>query len=187
MDDKSIPHLETGPNAASNRAPWRSLRASDSDRERVVGLLRAEATAGCLTFDELASRTGAAYSARTKDQLQVLVADLPGFSDEVLRDPRPERQGQAREIPPPGSAIDRLDRAAWRAMGQGAPGSWSWSSAALGAGVGGAVLILPLLIIGFEGPGLLLFAWAFLYGILLVRARLLLRRQRRAIDRPEFT
>ena len=181
MDDKNI-HFEIGPEARSDRAPRRALRASDSDRERVVGLLEAGATAGCLTFDELASRTDAAYAATTKGQLHALVADLPGFSDEVLRDRRPDRP-RARSGPPPGSAVDRFDRLAWWATGQGIPGSWSWSSAALGAVASGAVLVLPLLAMGFEDPRLLLFAWAVLYAILLVRARLLLRRQRRANDR----
>lgn len=52
------------------------LRASDSDRERAVELLRAGASDGQLTVDELEERIHSAFAARTQAELQRLTADL---------------------------------------------------------------------------------------------------------------
>jgi len=54
-----------------------SLRASDSDREEIVERLHGATTEGRLRADELDERLGAALSARTYGELDVLVADLP--------------------------------------------------------------------------------------------------------------
>jgi DUF1707 SHOCT-like domain len=53
------------------------LRASDADRERVVGLLGDHAAAGRLTPDELEQRLDRAFAARTGGDLTDLVRDLP--------------------------------------------------------------------------------------------------------------
>lgn len=53
------------------------IRASDSDREVVVGALRDAYTAGRLTMDEFDERTSAAYAARTWGELRKLTVDLP--------------------------------------------------------------------------------------------------------------
>lgn len=53
------------------------IRASDSDRERVVEILRGAYTEGRLTLDEFDERTTAAYAARTWSQLRELTSDLP--------------------------------------------------------------------------------------------------------------
>src|SRR4051794_9677581 len=53
------------------------LRASDADRERVVGVLRRHAEAGRLTVDELDERCSAALSAVTLGELGALTRDLP--------------------------------------------------------------------------------------------------------------
>src|SRR6266480_930087 len=53
------------------------MRASDEGRERTVALLRERALDGCLTLDTFAGRVGAAYRAKTVDELEALVADLP--------------------------------------------------------------------------------------------------------------
>jgi Domain of unknown function (DUF1707) len=55
----------------------RPARASDPDRERVAEKLRDHAVAGRLTMAELDERSGQAFTARTLDQLDVLLADLP--------------------------------------------------------------------------------------------------------------
>jgi uncharacterized protein DUF1707 len=55
-----------------------TLRASDTDRERVIERLRQAASEGRLLTDELEQRLEAALSARTYGQLDALVADLPG-------------------------------------------------------------------------------------------------------------
>lgn len=54
-----------------------ALRASDAERERVVGKLEREFAAGRLSMPELEQRTGAAQDARTREQLRALTLDLP--------------------------------------------------------------------------------------------------------------
>jgi hypothetical protein len=54
-----------------------SLRASDTDRDTVADRLRAAATEGRLTTDELDERVSTALRARTYGELDQLVADLP--------------------------------------------------------------------------------------------------------------
>jgi DUF1707 SHOCT-like domain len=63
------------------------LRASDSDRERTVETLRHAASDGQLTVDELEERVSTAYAARTRRELEILVADIspaPGAHDGAL-------------------------------------------------------------------------------------------------------
>jgi hypothetical protein len=55
------------------------LRASHSDRDRVVEALRVAAGDGRLTADELDERLEAALTARTYNELAVLTADLPSL------------------------------------------------------------------------------------------------------------
>ena len=54
-----------------------ALRASHTDRDRAVEILRVAAGDGRLTADELDERIEAALSARTTGELAVLTADLP--------------------------------------------------------------------------------------------------------------
>ncbi|MEA2439958.1 MAG: hypothetical protein QOH76_1382 [Thermoleophilaceae bacterium] len=54
------------------------MRASDHRREITVAALRERALDGCLTLDTFAGRVDAAYRAKTVEELDVLVADLPG-------------------------------------------------------------------------------------------------------------
>jgi hypothetical protein len=54
-----------------------ALRASDVERERTVELLRRHSVDGRLTLEEFAQRMGAAYEARTRDELDELTLDLP--------------------------------------------------------------------------------------------------------------
>lgn len=53
-----------------------ALRASDADRERTVDVLRGAAGDGRLTVDELDERLSSAYAARTRVELERLVADV---------------------------------------------------------------------------------------------------------------
>jgi Domain of unknown function (DUF1707)/Cell wall-active antibiotics response 4TMS YvqF len=53
------------------------VRASDAEREETVVRLRDAAGEGRLTLEELAERVGAADGARTRADLERLVADLP--------------------------------------------------------------------------------------------------------------
>jgi uncharacterized protein DUF1707 len=52
------------------------IRATDADRERTVGVLRASGSNGQLTVDELDERVEAAYAAKTRGELERLVEDL---------------------------------------------------------------------------------------------------------------
>jgi hypothetical protein len=53
------------------------MRVSDEGRERTVAVLRERALDGCLTLDTFAGRVDAAYRAKTVEELDALVADLP--------------------------------------------------------------------------------------------------------------
>ena len=53
------------------------MRASDEDRDRIAGVLRDAHAEGRLTQDELVERLDSTYTARTYQELDRLVADLP--------------------------------------------------------------------------------------------------------------
>ena len=53
------------------------MRASDAEREAAVAELRGHAAAGRLEVDELEQRVGAAFAARTCEELAELRRDLP--------------------------------------------------------------------------------------------------------------
>ncbi len=53
------------------------LRASDADREQVIGTLKAAFVQGRLTEDELDARAGQVYASRTYAELAGVTADLP--------------------------------------------------------------------------------------------------------------
>jgi Domain of unknown function (DUF1707) len=53
------------------------LRASDREREQVVETLKDQTALGRLSLEELEERSGAAYAARTRVELQQLTEDLP--------------------------------------------------------------------------------------------------------------
>jgi hypothetical protein len=55
----------------------RSIRASDSERESVVDVLRDAYTEGRLTLEEFEERTSAAYGSKTWTDLRELTGDLP--------------------------------------------------------------------------------------------------------------
>jgi cation transport ATPase len=57
-----------------------SLRASDEDRERIIERLHKAATEGRLAAEELEQRVTTALKARTYDELNATVVDLPGPS-----------------------------------------------------------------------------------------------------------
>jgi hypothetical protein len=53
------------------------MRASDHRRDTTVAALRERALDGCLTLDTFAGRVDAAYHAKTVEELDELVSDLP--------------------------------------------------------------------------------------------------------------
>ena len=55
------------------------LRVSDADRERTVALLREHHAVGRLTAEEFHERMDRAYAAKTRGDLDELLADLPAI------------------------------------------------------------------------------------------------------------
>jgi hypothetical protein len=72
------------------------LRASHSDRERVVETLRIAAGDGRLTSDELDERLEAALTARTYRELAGLTADLPAVPGILARSGAPDPKDVVR-------------------------------------------------------------------------------------------
>jgi hypothetical protein len=70
-----------------------ALRASDADRERAAETLRRAAGVGRLELDELDERLSAAYAARTRSELERLVADVVA-ADEAPAHRMPVRRGE---------------------------------------------------------------------------------------------
>jgi DUF1707 SHOCT-like domain/Cell wall-active antibiotics response LiaF, C-terminal len=70
-----------------------ALRASDAEREQAADVLRIAASEGRLNVEELEDRLSSAYSAATRRELELLIADVS-----------PERLGQGRAIAPPGKS-----------------------------------------------------------------------------------
>src|SRR5918995_2385670 len=71
------------------------LRASDTERESTVELLREHGAAGRLDVEELEQRVGAAYAARTHGELATLMRDLP--TPPARSSPRPVPRAAAHE------------------------------------------------------------------------------------------
>ena len=98
----------------------REIRASQEERERVVELLRTHAGEGRLDLDELEERVEAALAARTRGDLDALVADLP-------RGPRTRRRGRAvRVVALASLAVGLLPLIAGIAIASAAPAAFDW-------------------------------------------------------------
>jgi hypothetical protein len=69
-----------------------AVLASDAERERAVELLRSSSVDGRLTLEEFGQRMGAAYEARTREQLDELTRDLPTESSPAAV---PARRGRS--------------------------------------------------------------------------------------------
>jgi len=74
------------------------LRASDEDREQLIGELNEHAVAGRLTTDELEDRLQKAYTARTTGELDALRRDLPVSSRQVARSHARRRAELSRRL-----------------------------------------------------------------------------------------
>lgn len=64
-----------------------SFRASDEDRERIIARLHTAATEGRIAAEELEHRVSAALKARTYDDLDSTIADLPTPRSRSRREP----------------------------------------------------------------------------------------------------
>lgn len=74
----------------------RDLRVSDAEREHVVGVLEKAIGQGMLGLDEFTTRTDTALAARTRGELNIVLADLPGL---VHRDAMADRHVAAAGTP----------------------------------------------------------------------------------------
>ncbi|MCG5217156.1 DUF1707 SHOCT-like domain-containing protein [Streptosporangium sp. KLBMP 9127] len=109
------------------------MRASDSDRDRVAGLLREHYAQGRLTVEEFDERLEQLYQSKTYGELQVLTADLPDTDMRALARrsaSKPAKTGNA----------DKGMRAAWAAWGTASGINWViW----LIVGVTGGNMVYP--------------------------------------------
>jgi hypothetical protein len=69
------------------------LRASDADRERVVGTLKAAYVHGLVTKDEFDARVSQTFASRTYAELALITADIPAG---LAAAPPPVRPGPAK-------------------------------------------------------------------------------------------
>jgi hypothetical protein len=93
--------LENGMAADSGRG---RLRASDADREHVVGTLKAAYVHGLVTKDEFDARVSQTFAARTYAELALIVAGLAAA-------PPPLRPGPAKVRPPVDANLKPGERA----------------------------------------------------------------------------
>jgi hypothetical protein len=88
------------------------IRASDRDRDAVVGMLRDAFAEGRLTLDEFQERTTAAYAGRTWGDLRELTGDLPVqpfLGADLPADAHPDGTGLPAGVqPPPGVGLPRV-------------------------------------------------------------------------------
>ncbi|MFJ4963530.1 DUF1707 domain-containing protein [Streptomyces sp. NPDC088729] len=90
------------PVASADPAPG-GMRASDADRDRIADILREAMAEGRLTAEEHAERVDLVYRAKTLDELQPLVRDLPAASD-----PRAGAESYAYDSGAPDGPPDNL-------------------------------------------------------------------------------
>jgi hypothetical protein len=69
--------VEPAPSSPPQYLGEAAERVSDSERDHVVTLLRDHLALGRLTLDEFSERTGSALAARTRGDLDAVLADLP--------------------------------------------------------------------------------------------------------------
>ena len=84
------------------------LRASDADREHVVGTLKAAYVHGLVTKDEFDARVSQAFASRTHAELALITADIPAGLAAV---PPPPRPGPAQANPPARANLTPGERA----------------------------------------------------------------------------
>ena len=100
------------------------LKASDSDRERVLDMLKAAFTQGRLTKDEFDARVGRTLVSRTWGDLTVLTDDIPAWPI-----PRPVRKPVRQRSSEPAPALIKAVACAIVAMSAvtlaGMPGIWT--------------------------------------------------------------
>ena len=80
------------------------LRASQADREQVIGVLKAAFVQGRLAKDEFSLRVGQAFASRTCAELAALTTDLPSELT-AARPPQPAQEPGEPRIPHSGVVL----------------------------------------------------------------------------------
>ncbi|TMD06313.1 MAG: DUF1707 domain-containing protein [Chloroflexi bacterium] len=125
------------------------MLASDADRDRVLQLLKEHYVAGRLTHDDLAGRIGETIKARTLDDLQASLRDLPSAPLPSPLPPRPVPAPAPYLVTPPLPYVHRS-----RHWGRGYRPWTVWPLLWIGFWVFGshnwfaAGVMVPLLLIG---------------------------------------
>ncbi|MFE0019962.1 DUF1707 domain-containing protein [Amycolatopsis sp. NPDC059021] len=84
----------------------RDLRVSDSEREHVVEVLQKAIGRGMLDLDEFTERTDRALAARTRGDLNAVLADLPGLvHPDAATAPVPSQYAPPAMLPTFGQAV----------------------------------------------------------------------------------
>lgn len=99
-------------NPATSYYPVGDLRVSDADRDRALGELTEAFQAGRITADEFDQRSGQALSARTGNELTLLLADLPHERARAEAAQRPARCQLVPRIVAGASAASAISLAA---------------------------------------------------------------------------
>jgi Domain of unknown function (DUF1707) len=77
---KRLRHRVSPGPAILPRVAGGDVRVGDRERDEVARLLREHCAVGRISLDEFDERVGAVYRARTREQLELLLADLPDAS-----------------------------------------------------------------------------------------------------------
>jgi hypothetical protein len=128
--------------------PSGGYRVGDAERARTADLLKEAHVAGYLSLNEIDERLGAALAARTRDDLDRLVADLPPdwlSATSAGAAPVPDRAAAVPPVPPRRGVP---------------PGAWMLAPLAL---LVVAMVVLGMVTHGFFFPWPLLWVW-FIFG-----------------------
>jgi hypothetical protein len=112
------------------------LRASDADREHVVGTLKAAYVHGLVTKDEFDARVSQTFVSRTYAELALITADIPAGQAAA---PPPLRPGPAKTGPPAHANLTQGERAM---IGTGLLAALALLVALLAGGAAGGLLAL---------------------------------------------
>lgn len=97
-----------GPDESRQHVRPQDLRVSDAEREHIVGILEKAIGQGMLGLDEFTTRTDTALAARTRGQLNIVLADLPGLHHHDAAQQRRTHSG-GWNAPPTGEPQDYLE------------------------------------------------------------------------------
>ncbi len=93
MADVPVPEHQPPPGGG----PGLTQRVSDADRDQTVTQLREHVVEGRLTLDEFSERVGRTLQARTRGDLEAVMADLPAAATPSAPLPEPAAPGSGRK------------------------------------------------------------------------------------------